>query len=95
MENRELFEHKTCRDCAFGKKFYSEIFPHVEEYEEKVKELLHDIEKLHCDFHEIASKIDTQNPKPEDVGTIKELKDRSTHLFQLLLALKRGVLKGG
>ncbi len=92
IENRQPFEHKTCRECSFGKKFYQEVYPHMEAYEDKIKELLHEVEKLHCDFHEIASKIDTQNPKPEDMEIIKKIKDHSARLFQLLLTLKREIL---
>ncbi|WPM32629.1 CZB domain-containing protein [Hydrogenobacter sp. T-2] len=93
IESCQPFEHKTCRECAFGKRFYEEVYPYMEEYEDNIKEMLHEIEKLHCHFHEIASRIDTQNPKPEDVEIIKKAKEDSTHLFQLLLALKREILK--
>jgi len=93
IENRQPFEHKTCRECAFGKRFYEEVYPCMEEYEDKIKELLYEIEKLHCDFHEVASKINTQNPKPEDMEIIKKIKEHSTRLFQLLLTLKREILK--
>ncbi len=93
IESGQPFEHKTCRECAFGKKFYEEVYTRMEEYEDEIKELLYEIEKLHCDFHEVASKIDTQNPKPEDMEIIKRIKEHSTRLFQLLLTLKREILK--
>lgn len=94
LENKEPFEHKTCRDCNFGKKFYQDIYPYIGDYDENIKEIILEIEKIHCEFHEIAAKIDTVNPKPEDIEIVKAMKDKSAKLFQELLKLKRKVLKG-
>ncbi len=94
ISNKEPFEHKTCKDCAFGKKFYQEVYPSLGEYEEEIRSIILDIEKLHCEFHNIASEINTQNPSEEDLSKLNSVKELSTDLFQRLLSLKRFVLKG-
>ncbi|WP_340695898.1 CZB domain-containing protein [Hydrogenobacter thermophilus] len=93
ISNRTNFEHKTCRECAFGKIFYYEIYPNIDQYDDGIKRLILDIEKSHCEFHEIASTINTLEPKEEDQEKLRRAKGISTELFQKLLALKRLVSK--
>lgn len=95
LERREPFEHKTCRECNFGRKFYSEIYPFLQDFKEHIRSLILEIEKLHCTFHELACKINTSNPSQEDIELLKEVKRQSTKLFQELLKLRKRVLSGG
>ncbi len=65
----------------------------MESYEEDIRQIILEIEEVHCKFHEIASKINTTYPKEEDLKVLEEVKEKSTLLFQKLLKLKRRVLK--
>ncbi len=61
------FAHKECcRDtkenfCAFGQSFYRDIMPNLEEFPEPIREVILQIENVHCEFHEIGKQIDTKN----------------------------------
>lgn len=84
----EPFEHKDCHACNFGKMWDEEVAPIIEKQEEDIKNHLKKIEELHCRFHEVASKIDAQNPKPEDEKAIEQAESISTELMQKLTQLK-------
>ncbi len=92
IESRGDFAHKEyCRDtkencCAFGKAFYRDIMPNLEEFPEQVREVILQIEKVHCEFHEIGKQIDTKNP---DEALVKKMQDTSLTLYQLLMKLER------
>jgi len=84
LKNGESFEHKDCHSCNFGMLWDSEIVPIKHELPEEVRKLLNEIESLHCQFHELAKEV-----KSEDDPKLEEVKDLSTQLFQKLLELKR------
>lgn len=92
ISSRDDFTHKECcRDtkencCAFGQAFYRDIMPNLEEFPEQVKEVIPQIEKVHCEFHEIGKQIDTKNP---DEALVKKMQDTSLTLYQLLMRLER------
>ncbi|MCX8060372.1 MAG: CZB domain-containing protein [Aquificaceae bacterium] len=89
LQDRTTFEHKTCRECAFGQRFYSTVYPHMEEFEDDVRKALEEIEKIHCDFHQTLSKIDTRNPADGYEEDLRHAKNLSTQLIQKLLQLRR------
>ncbi|SHK16549.1 CZB domain-containing protein [Thermocrinis minervae] len=93
IEEGKPFERKDCHSCSFGKKWDTEIVPAKQNYNEEIKALLDEIEKVHCKFHELSMQVDPTNPKPEDERIIDEMKDLSAQLIQLLLKLKRLVKK--
>ncbi len=89
IKNREEFAHKTCHECNFGVKWDSMVVPIKDELPEEVKALVEEIEKIHCEFHEVSMQIDSKNPQPSDEEKLNRMKELSTALFQKLLALKR------
>ncbi len=89
IRNREEFAHKTCHECSFGIKWDSMVVPIKGELPEEVKALVEEIEKIHCEFHEVSMQIDPKNPQSSDEEKFDRMKKLSTSLFQKLLALKR------
>ncbi len=89
IKNREEFAHKTCHECNFGVKWDSMVVPIKDELPEEVKALVEEIEKIHCEFHEVSMQIDSKNLQPSDEEKLNRMKELSTALFQKLLALKR------
>jgi len=89
VKNREEFAHKTCHECNFGVKWDSMVVPVKSELPEEVRALVEEIEKIHCEFHEVGMQIDPKNPQPSDEEKLNRMKELSTALFQKLLALKR------
>jgi len=89
IKNCEDFTHKTCHECDFGVKWDSMVVPIKDELPEEVKALVEEIEKIHCEFHEISMQIYPKNPQPSDEEKLNRMKKLSTALFQKLLALKR------
>jgi hypothetical protein len=89
IRNREEFAHKTCHECNFGVRWDSMVVPIKDELPEEVKALVEEIEKIHCEFHEVSMQIDPKNPQPSDEEKLDRMKKLSTLLFQKLLALKR------
>ena len=92
IEKRQDFNHKECcKDikencCAFGQAFYQEIMPRFDEFPENIKEVILQIEEVHCKFHEIGKRIDTKNPDEE---LLREMQNTSLTLYQLFMKLKR------
>jgi hypothetical protein len=89
VKNHEEFAHKTCHECSFGIKWDSMVVPVKSELPEEVKALVEEIEKIHCEFHEVSMQIDPKNPQPSDEEKLNRMKELSASLFQKLLALKR------
>ena len=89
IKNGEPFEHKDCHHCNFGIAWDKQVAPLKDVLPEDLKAVVEQIEKTHCQFHEVSMKIDPQNPKDTDEENLKTMKDLSTKLFQSLLHLKR------
>ena len=89
IRNREEFAHKTCHGCSFGVKWDSMVVAIKGELPEEVRALVEEIEKIHCEFHEVSMQIDPKNHQPSDEKKLNRMKELSTALFQKLLALKR------
>jgi hypothetical protein len=89
VKNREDFAHKTCHQCNFGVEWDSIVVPVKGGLPEEVRALVEEIEKIHCEFHEVGMQIDPKNPQPSDEEKLNRMKELSTALFQKLLALKR------
>jgi len=89
VKNREEFAHRTCHQCNFGVKWDSMVVPVKDKLPEEVRALVEEIEKIHCEFHEVSMQIDPKNPQPSDEEKFNRMKELSTALFQKLLALKR------
>jgi len=83
------FAHKTCHECNFGVEWDSTVVPVKGELPEEVRALVEEIEKIHCEFHEVSMQIDPKNPQPSDEEKLNRMKELSTLLFQKILALKR------
>ncbi|MCS7277950.1 MAG: CZB domain-containing protein [Aquificaceae bacterium] len=92
IEKRQDFNHKECcknikeNCCAFGQAFYQDIMPRLYEFPENIKEVILQIEDVHCTFHEIGKRIDTKNPDEE---LLREMQNTSLTLYQLFMKLKR------
>ncbi|MDW8294207.1 MAG: CZB domain-containing protein [Aquificaceae bacterium] len=92
IEKLDSFNHKECckytkeNCCAFGQAFYRDVMPRIDSFPPQVKEVLLEIEEVHCRFHEIGKKIDTKNP---DQALVKEMQDTSLNLYQLLMRLEK------
>jgi len=89
IKNCEEFTHKTCHECNFGVEWDSIVVPVKGELPEEVRALVEEIEKIHCEFHEVSMQIDPKNPQPSDEEKLNRMKELSASLFQKLLALKR------
>jgi transcriptional regulator with XRE-family HTH domain len=89
IKNGEEFTHKTCHECNFGVEWDSTVVPIKDELPEEVRTLVDEIEKIHCEFHEVSMQIDPKNPQPSDEEKLDRMKKLSTLLLQKLLALKR------
>ena len=89
IKNCEEFTHKTCHECNFGVEWDSMVVPVKGKLPEEVKALVEEIEKIHCEFHEVSMQIDPKNPQPSDEEKLNRMKELSASLFQKLLALKR------
>ena len=89
IKNREEFTHKTCHQCNFGVEWDSVVVPVKSELPEEVRTLVEEIEKIHCEFHEVSMQIDPKNLQPSDEEKLNRMRELSSLLFQKLLALKR------
>ncbi|MFN3472353.1 MAG: CZB domain-containing protein [Aquificaceae bacterium] len=88
MCTKAPFEHKAPTECAFGKRFYSEIWPHVDQYPPEIAEVIRQIESMHREFHEKAYEVEKANTTEEKQEIINSVKQISVELFRLLLRLK-------
>ncbi len=89
IKNCEEFTHKTCHECNFGVKWDSIVVPIKDELPEEVRALVEEIEKVHCEFHEVSMQIDPKNPQPSDEEKLNRMREMSDLLIRKLLALKR------
>lgn len=89
IKNGKEFAHKTCHECNFGVRWDGMVVPIKGELPEEVKALVEEIEKIHCEFHEVSMQIDPKNPRSSDEEKLNRMKELSSLLFQKLLALKR------
>jgi len=92
IKNCEEFTHKTCHECNFGVEWDSKVVPVKGELPEEVRTLVDEIEKIHCEFHQVSMQIDPKNLQPSDEEKLNIMRELSTALFQKLLALK-GLVK--
>ena len=94
IKKGEEFDHKSCRECKFGLKWDNHITPLKNELDDELRSLVEEIEKIHCEFHELAMQINTKNPQPSDKEKLDRMEKLFTLLLQKLLALKSLVKSG-
>jgi hypothetical protein len=94
IKDGEEFTHKTCHECDFGVEWDSSVVPVKSELSEEVRALVEEIEKIHCEFHEIGRQIDPKNPQSSDEEKLNRMREMSHLLLRKLLALKRLLSKG-
>ncbi|MBX0310355.1 MAG: CZB domain-containing protein [Sulfurihydrogenibium sp.] len=89
IEKGEEFDRKSCHECKFGLEWDNHVTPLKNELDDELKSLVEEIEKIHCEFHEIGMQIDTKNPQPSDREKLGRMEELSTLLLQKLLAFKK------
>jgi hypothetical protein len=89
MKKGEEFDYKSCHECKFGLEWDNHVISLKNELDDELKSLADEIEKIHCEFHEIGMQIDTKNPQPSDRENLARMEELSTLLLQKLLAFKR------
>jgi hypothetical protein len=73
-KKREQFVHKQPTDCNFGKLFYREVWPMKESFPEDLRSAIAEIEQEHQQFHVTGAKVDTVNPKQDEVDATSACK---------------------
>lgn len=92
IENKQPFNHKECcKDvkencCAFGEVFYRDVMPNINSFPQEVRKVILEIEEHHCQFHELAKKVDISNPDEE---LLRKVENASFELYKLLLKLEK------
>jgi TolA-binding protein len=94
IEKGEEFDHKSCHECKFGLEWDSHVAPLKNELHDELRSLAEEIEKIHCEFHEIAMQINTKNFQPSDREKLDRMEKLFTLLLQKLLAFKKLVKLG-
>jgi len=89
IKDGEEFTHKTCHECNFGVEWDSMVVPIKDELPEEVRALVEEIEKIHCELHEVSMQIDPKNSQPSDEEKLNRMREMSYLLLRKLLALKR------
>jgi uncharacterized protein (UPF0335 family) len=89
MKKGEESDHKSCHECKFGLEWDSHVAPLKNEFPDQLRSLIEEIEKIHCEFHEVGMQINTKDPKPSDKENLDRMEKLSTLLLQKLLAFKR------
>ena len=89
IKHGEPFEHKNCHQCNFGIAWDEEIKPIKDALPEDLKALVEDIEKTHCQFHEVSMKIDPKNPEETNQENLRIAKDLINQLYKKLLQLQK------
>ena len=65
------------------------VVPVKDKLPEEVRTLVDEIEKIHCEFHEVSMQIDPKNHQPSDEEKLNRMREMSNLLLRKLLALKR------
>ncbi len=86
LEGKINFQPTDCHSCKFGQMF-NQVRPKLNNYNEDIKKILEEIDKLHCEFHEISMSLFSD--KENNQEKLRRVKDLSTKLFQKLLHLKQ------
>lgn len=94
IKKGEEFDHKSCHECKFGVEWDNHIAPLKNKLDDEMRSLVEEIEKVHCEFHEIAMQINTKNPQPSDKEKLDKMEKLFTLLLQKLLAFKKLVKLG-
>ena len=89
IKDGKEFVHKNCHQCIFGVKWDGMVVPVKDRLPEEVRALAEEIEKIHCEFHEVSMQIDPKNFQPSDEEKLNRMREMSTLLLRKLLALKR------
>jgi hypothetical protein len=87
LKNKTDFNHKLPTECAFGKMFYSEIKPNLNNFSAQKQDKIKAIEEMHSAFHEVALGIKEHNPELENAKQAAWL--YSTKLINLLNTLEK------
>jgi len=85
----EPFEHKDCHRCNFGIAWDEEIKPIKDVLPEDLRAVVEEIEKTHCQFHEVSLKIDPKNPEEINQENLRIAKDLINQLYKKLLQLQK------
>ncbi len=72
---RKSFNHKTCHECNFGVIWDNHVVPIKGELPEEIKSVVEEIEKIHCEFHEVSMQIDPLNPHQSYQEKLIKMKD--------------------
>jgi hypothetical protein len=94
IEKGEEFDHKSCHECKFGVMWDNHIAPLKNELDDELRSLAEEIEKINCEFYEIAMQINTKDPQPSDKEKLDRMEKLFTLLLQKLLAFKKLVKSG-
>ena len=78
------FTPVDCHSCKFGQNF-DKLRSYIDTFPDEIKSVLKDIDKTHCEFHEISARVVNNKDNKED---LERMKDLSTKLFRDLLHLK-------
>ncbi len=89
IKSGKSFNHKTCHECNFGVIWDNHVVPIKGELPEEIKSVVEEIEKIHCEFHEVSMQIDPLNSHQSYQEKLIKMKDLSAVLFQKLLYLRR------
>jgi 6-pyruvoyl-tetrahydropterin synthase len=87
LDHKTIFTHKKPTECAFGKMFYAEIKPNLENFSIEKQSIIKTVEETHIAFHEIAFHINEHNPDIEKAKQTAWL--YSTKLINLLNTLEK------
>lgn len=80
------FQHKSERECEFGKLFYGEVMPYLGEMPDDVRESILEVEKLHTEFHTRALSVG----EPCTQSRINDLHKIADYLIIRLTRLESG-----
>ena len=89
MKKGEESDRKSCHECKFGLEWDSHVAPLKNEFPDQLRSLIEEIEKIHCEFHEVGMQINIKDPQPSDKEKLDRMEKLSTLLLKKLLAFKR------
>lgn len=61
LKQHTEFNHKKPTECAFGKMFYADIKPKLDEFPKNKQDVIHELEQTHTAFHNAALRISHDN----------------------------------